>query len=345
MVAAHDRADRLLTAPGSLGVLDRAVDKILALGARAAGGTLVLAAADHPVTAHGVSAYRTEVTRHVAEAALAGTLGGGGGGPRRRPRLVVVDAGVAGPPLAGARHGPAGRSPGVTWSTSDGLTAADTERLVAAGAALPLGAGLAAVGEVGVGNTTVAAALAAGLLGREPGSLIGLGAGSDSAMVEAKRRVVSAPRWRGWTRAAPGPTRWPRWPRSAAASSRCWPGWCSASPAGAGVVVLDGMATSVAALVAVELEPAVAAHLIAGQRSREVGHQAVLAALGLEPVLDLRLRAGEGAGAAMAVTVLRSGCASATRPPRSATADRRLTADRPADRPAADAGRPSGALS
>jgi nicotinate-nucleotide--dimethylbenzimidazole phosphoribosyltransferase len=74
-----------------------------------------------------------------------------------------------------------------------------------------------------------------------------------------------------------------------------------------GLVVLDGMATSVAALVAVELEPAVAAHLIAGQRSREVGHQAVLAALGLEPVLDLRLRAGEGAGAAMAVTVLRSG--------------------------------------
>ena len=74
-----------------------------------------------------------------------------------------------------------------------------------------------------------------------------------------------------------------------------------------GVVVLDGMATSVAALVAVELEPAVAAHLIAGQRSREVGHQAVLAALGLEPILDLRLRAGEGAGAAMAVTVLRSG--------------------------------------
>ena len=67
------------------------------------------------------------------------------------------------------------------------------------------------------------------------------------------------------------------------------------------------MATSVAALVAVELEPAVAAHLIAGQRSREVGHQAVLAALGLEPVLDLRLRAGEGAGAALAVTVLRAG--------------------------------------
>jgi nicotinate-nucleotide--dimethylbenzimidazole phosphoribosyltransferase len=67
------------------------------------------------------------------------------------------------------------------------------------------------------------------------------------------------------------------------------------------------MATGVAALVAVELEPAVGAHLVGGQRSREAGHPVVLEALGLEPVLDLRLRAGEGAGAAMAVTVLRAG--------------------------------------
>jgi nicotinate-nucleotide--dimethylbenzimidazole phosphoribosyltransferase len=67
------------------------------------------------------------------------------------------------------------------------------------------------------------------------------------------------------------------------------------------------MATCVAALVAAELEPAVVAHLIAGQRSRETGHPLVLAALGLEPILDLRLRAGEGAGAALAVTVLRAG--------------------------------------
>ena len=61
-------------------------------------------------------------------------------------------------------------------------------------------------------------------------------------------------------------------------------------------VVLDGLAASVPALIAVEVEPAVAAHLVAGQRSREAGHQPVLQALGLEPVLDLRLRAGEGAG-------------------------------------------------
>jgi nitroreductase len=69
---------------------------------------------------------------------------------------------------------------------------------------------------------------------------------------------------------------------------------------------LDGLATSVAALLAVRLEPAVAAHLIAGQRSREVAHPAVLADLGLEPLLDLRIRAGEGVGACLAAQLVRS---------------------------------------
>ncbi len=79
-----------------------------------------------------------------------------------------------------------------------------------------------------------------------------------------------------------------------------------AARAGA-VVVLDGLATSVAALIAVQLEPAVAAHLVAGQRSRERAHPAVLARLGLEPLLDLRLRAGEGVGAVLGAQLLLTG--------------------------------------
>ena len=73
------------------------------------------------------------------------------------------------------------------------------------------------------------------------------------------------------------------------------------------VVVLDGLLTSVAALAAVLLEPAAAQHLVAGQRSRERAHAAVLARLGLEPLLDLRLRAGEGAGACFAAGLLLAG--------------------------------------
>jgi nicotinate-nucleotide--dimethylbenzimidazole phosphoribosyltransferase len=75
-----------------------------------------------------------------------------------------------------------------------------------------------------------------------------------------------------------------------------------------GIVVLDGMLTSVAALLACAVEPAVSAHLVAGQRSREQGHPIVLRRLGLEPLLDLRLRAGEGVGAALATHLLLDAC-------------------------------------
>ena len=69
-------------------------------------------------------------------------------------------------------------------------------------------------------------------------------------------------------------------------------------------VVVDGLATSVAALCAVKLSPGVAAHLVAGQRSREMAHGAVLEQLGLEPLLDLRMRAGEGVGAVLSCQLL-----------------------------------------
>jgi nicotinate-nucleotide--dimethylbenzimidazole phosphoribosyltransferase len=68
--------------------------------------------------------------------------------------------------------------------------------------------------------------------------------------------------------------------------------------------VLDGLVTSVAALLAVRAEPAVQAVLVGGQRSRERAHQAVLTELGLEPLLDLRLRSGEGVGACYAAQLL-----------------------------------------
>jgi nicotinate-nucleotide--dimethylbenzimidazole phosphoribosyltransferase len=166
---------------------------------------------------------------------------------------------------------------------------------------------LVAVGEVGIGNTTVAAALGSGLLGLDPDALVGLGAGSDSRMLATKRRVVrdAVTRFRD----TPRPSRGPMTALAALGGGEfaVLAGVVLGIAAGGGVVVLDGMATGVAALVALELEPAVASHLIAGQRSREAGHQHVLEALGLEPILDLRLRAGEGAGACLAVTVVQAG--------------------------------------
>jgi nicotinate-nucleotide--dimethylbenzimidazole phosphoribosyltransferase len=223
---------------------------------------------------------------------------------------MVVDAGVEGPPVAGARSiRPHDRRGDLV--SSDGLSPADAERLVAAGAALArevcgAGSSLIAVGEVGVGNTTVAAALASALLDIAPERLVGLGAGSDSAMVAAKRDVVQAAVDR--VRRGPGGARpLDRLGALGGGELAVLTGVILGAAGDGAVVVLDGMATGAAALLAVEMEPAVAAHLVAGQRSRELGHQLVLEALGLEPLLDLRLRAGEGVGAVMASRLLMAG--------------------------------------
>ncbi len=225
--------------------------------------------------------------------------------------LVVIDAGIDGPPVDGVRPIRPAEERGDLVS-ADGLSRADAENLVAAGAGLALDAikarpGPIALGEVGVGNSTVAASLACALLDVEPGRLVGLGAGSDSAIVAVKRDVVEAAVARVLVR--PGIRRRPLRLLAALGGGEfaVLTGVILGAAAEGGLVILDGMATSVAALLAVEIEPAVTAHLIAGQRSREVGHQLVLEALGLEPLLDLRIRAGEGAGAAMASRLLMTG--------------------------------------
>jgi nicotinate-nucleotide--dimethylbenzimidazole phosphoribosyltransferase len=322
VVAAHDSADAILSAPGSLGLLDRAVDKVLAVLAGSvpagraglAGGTLVLAAADHPVRRHGVSAYDLSVTRAVAEATVAGSSVGAVAAGSAGLQVVVVDAGVEGPPVPGALcHRPAGRRGDL--ATEDALEEPDVDALVAAGAALGRSAvegdgrpaqasWLVALGEVGIANTTVAAALSAFMLGLDPSRVVGLGAGADSAMVDRKREVVTAALERvGQRRRGTRPVLAALGGPEIAVLVGVTLGVAEAG----GVVVLDGLATSVAALVAVREEPAAAAHIIAGQRSRENGHRLVLEALGLEPLLDLRLRAGEGAGACLAAGMLKAG--------------------------------------
>jgi nicotinate-nucleotide--dimethylbenzimidazole phosphoribosyltransferase len=288
VVGARDAADRLLTPPGSLGVLDRAVDRAVALGhASLTGGVLVLAAGHHRVLEHGVSAFTDDVTDEVVVAARAGEAVGTVAARAAGLEPVVVDCG---------------------WATGDlrdedALTPAAVAELVAAGRALLSDGGLVALGEVGMGNTTVAAALAAVLLDLPARDVVGLGAGADSAMLARKHEVVAAALRRV------GPTQDPL--RALAAVGGPEVAYLTgvvlgAASAGA-VVVLDGLLTSLAALCAVLLEPAVDQHLVAGQRSRERGHPAVLARLGLEPLLDLRLRAGEGAGACLASGLLLDG--------------------------------------
>jgi nicotinate-nucleotide--dimethylbenzimidazole phosphoribosyltransferase len=309
VVGARDQADRLLTPPGSLGLLDRAVDRAVALGhVGLTGGVLVLAGADHPVAATGVSAYPVSTTRDVVTAAVAGSALGAVAARGVGLELVVVDAGVLGEPVPGAvGMRPTGARGDLV--TAAAMTAADTGRLLAAGR--ELGAehgrtrGLVALGEVGVGNTTVAAALACGLLHVEPDVVTGLGAGADAAMLARKRDVVGAALARAGAVLDPmGALAELGGPELAVLA-----GVVLGAAEVHAVVVVDGFAASVAALVAVLLEPGAQSSLVAGQRSRERGHDVVLQALGCEPLLDLRLRAGEGVGAVLAAGLVLQGLA------------------------------------
>ncbi len=298
VVAGRDSGDELLTVPGSLGVLDTTIDRVLALDPHPPeGGTLVVAAADHPVVAHGVSAYPASVTADVLTATEAGTS------------LGAVVARGAGLRVVGVRT--AARGAAGDLVSADAMTRLDAEALIADGRALGsriAADGLVCLGEAGIGNTTVAAALSCALLDVSPADAVGLGAGADSDMVARKLDVVT----RAVARA-----------RAQHAASLADPHVALAALGGpeiaflAGValgaaerrvpVVLDGLVTSVSALVATRIEPAVQSALVAGQRSRERGHDAVLVELGLEPLLRLRLRSGEGVGACLAAQLLLTG--------------------------------------
>lgn len=293
VVAARDQADGLLTPLGSLGVLDRAVDRVAALGhGGLTGGTLVFVGGRHPVARLGVSAFAPSVTDEVLAAAAVGEALGAVAAAAAGLALDVIDAGTSSGNLLDA----------------DALDPREVERLLEHGRTrgrLAAATGMVALGEVGVGNTTVAAALTAALLGLEADAVVGLGSGADTDMVERKRRIVGAALRRsrmlhgealGQPLTALACLGGPEFVTLAGVT-------LGAAEAGA-VVVLDGLATSVAALAGALLEPAVVAHLIGGQRSRETAHAAVLTRLGLEPLLDLRFRAGEGVGACLAAGLI-----------------------------------------
>jgi len=305
VVETRDRADRILTSPGSLGVLDRAVDRVLALRhPDPAAIGLVLVAADHPVALLGVSAYDVSVTRTVVSAAAEGSALGCRLAQQVGAEVTVVDAGVTGPPIAGTLDL---RSPGPRGDLVDtpAMSRKQTNELIRAGTLLGKQVGerhgLVALGEVGVGNTTVAAALLGFMLDLAAAEMVGLGAGADSAILDRKCGVVATAlaRLRSSTTVAPvdpiGCLAELGGPEIAvlvgvtlgAASQRA-------------VIVLDGMAVTTAAVVASALESGLQSHLVAGQRSRERGHAFALRHLGCEPLLDLRIRAGEGAGSVLA---------------------------------------------
>jgi nicotinate-nucleotide--dimethylbenzimidazole phosphoribosyltransferase len=161
-----------------------------------------------------------------------------------------------------------------------------------------------ALGEMGIGNSTSAAALVASLLGVNAERVTGRGTGVDDDRLLHKQQVIA----RALTLHATSD------PNEALArlggfEVAALVGAIEAACRRRALVLLDGLITSAAALVAVRRNPAVLPHLVAAHESAEPAHPLVLAALGLRPLLRLDMRLGEGSGAVLAVGLVRAACA------------------------------------
>ncbi len=255
--------------------------------------SLLLAAADHGVTAHDVSAYPATVTQAMVDAITRGVATSSVLARQVGVEVRVLDVGV-GVPTGDLTHEPA-------------LTPERFAQAVAAGrmAVAQLDCDLLVLGEMGIGNTTAAAAVAAALVGGDPADWVGPGTGLDEAGLARKRAVVAAACTRLPDDAAP----WEILRQVGGAELATLAGACAEARLRSIPVVLDGFVVT-AAVTALEMAvPGALAHCVAGHCSPEPGHRRLLDRLGLTPLLDLGLRLGEGSGALLAVPLLRAAAA------------------------------------
>jgi nicotinate-nucleotide--dimethylbenzimidazole phosphoribosyltransferase len=305
------RQDQLAKPRGSLGRLEE-------LAARLAGITgqalprfpkkaVIVLAADHGVTAEGVSAYPAEVTPQMVENFLAGRAAINILGRRVGSRVVVGDLGVAAdlpphPQLIDRKVRRGTRN----MAVGPALERHEAQRAIEAGieifeAEREAGLDLVATGDMGIGNTTASSAIIAAISRRPPVEVTGRGTGLDEAGWRHKVAIVE----QALEVNRPDPTD----PIDVLAKVGGLEiaGLVGVILAGAAhrvPVVLDGFIAGAAALIATELCPGARDYLIAAHGSAEIGHRVVLERMELAPLLNLDLRLGEGTGAAMAMHLI-----------------------------------------
>lgn len=274
---------------------------------------MVIFAGDHGVARHGVSAYPPAITAAMVRTFVAGRAGvnalAGAHGVAVRVLDLGVDDDLADVP-DDVRRFKVRRSSGAIH-LEDALTAEETRTALDAGATvareeIAAGAQLLLSGDMGIGNTTPAAALVAAGLGLPASEVTGRGTGIDAPTLAHKQALIDRALRRAGTRvddpvealAALGSA-------DLAAST----GYLLEAARQGVPAVLDGLMAVACALTADRIDPGASTWYAAGHRSTEPAQSLALAKLGLEPALDLGLRLGEGSGAVAAVPVLRSAVA------------------------------------
>ena len=313
--AAAERQQQLTKPAGSLGRLEDLAVQLAGLQGRLKPRVdqlwIGIFAGDHGVVAEGVSAYPQAVTGQMLHNFVSGGAAISVLARQLGAQLDVVDLGTVTPmlDLAGVRHlqlgaGTANFATGPAMSDAQGLKALQAGRdsvlrAQAAGSEVFIG------GEMGIGNTASASAVASALLDCPASQLTGPGTGLDAAGVSHKARVIDrALALHAGHLDDPLQTLF----RLGGFEIAALVGAYVACAQEGVVAVVDGFICTVAAMVAVRMNPDCREWLIFSHRGAEQGHRHVLESLEAEPLLDLGLRLGEGSGAALAVPLMRLAC-------------------------------------
>jgi nicotinate-nucleotide--dimethylbenzimidazole phosphoribosyltransferase len=315
MRAASVRQETLTKPPGSLGRLEEISIRVAGITGRPRpiirDKVILIMAGDHGVVAEGVSAYPQAVT---AQMVLNFLNGGAAINVLARhigARVVIVDMGVAtdlpdqiGLIVKKIALGTANITLGPAMTRTQAVRAVEAGAEVVA-QEISRGLDLLAPGDMGIGNTTPSATIAAALTGCPPAELVGRGTGVDDLGLQRKLKAVE----RALEMNSPDPA------DALDVLSKVGgfeiggiAGAILAAAAHRRPVVVDGFISTAAAMLAVTLQPRVREYLFAGHCSQELGHRRMMDWLGLDPILDLRMRLGEGTGAALASSLIEAAC-------------------------------------
>lgn len=306
MEQALDRLNSLTKPQGSLGRLEKLAMQAAAITGEVqpelGGKAVVVMAADHGVCDEGVSAYPQVVTAQMVHNFLAGGAAVNVLARQANAEVLCVDIGVATelthPQLLSRKV----RLGTANLAVGPAMSRAEAEAAIAVGYELAQelagrGMRVLATGEMGIGNTTASAALLMALTDLSAEEAVGRGTGIDEAQLAHKRQVIE----RGLAVNAPDAAD-PLGVLAAVGGLEIagLVGLILGGAANRCMVVIDGFISSAAALVAIRLCPSAQGYITASHLSRERGHARLLAELGLEPMLDLEMRLGEGTGAVLA---------------------------------------------
>jgi nicotinate-nucleotide--dimethylbenzimidazole phosphoribosyltransferase len=314
---AHQR--RLTKPIGSLGRLEELAVWYAAVRGRfpappAKQMRLAIFAGDHGVVVEGVSAYGSQLTAAMVCNVMAGGAAINALAGAANVAIELVDVGVAGDlsaaptsPLVSLRNHKI-RAGTANLRLGSAMTETDTATAIAMGESLAdelvsAGADVVGVGEIGIGNTTAAAALVCALTGSTPDATVGRGTGIDDAVRRRKVQVV--------TDALALHRSWGKPPLEVLAALggfeiAAMVGFILQAARRGMPVVLDGIVSNAAALVTCAYQPQAREYLLASHRSPEPGAALALDILKLAPLLELGMRLGEGTGAVLAMSILRS---------------------------------------